>query len=136
MKLKYLVSVSLAMLAVALFAACAARDPLAGSAWQLAAFGNTPPLEGTRITATFKDGQVGGSAGCNSYGGEYTLKGGKIAFGALAMTEMACLEPQGAMEQEAMYLEWLGAAERFELKGGQLLVYRADGEALTFVPQE
>jgi len=136
MRFRSLIFVFLAVLSGVLFAACTARDPLAGTAWQLSAFGNTPPLEGTTLTATFKDGQLGGSSGCNSYGGTYKAKGDKLTFGALAMTEMACLDPQGVMEQETMYLEWLGAAERYEIKGGQLLIYRADGEALAFVPQE
>jgi heat shock protein HslJ len=132
---KRLASVVLAVLALALFAACSPHDPLAGTAWQLSAFGNTLPLEGTTITATFDDGQIGGSSGCNSYGGAYTLKGSRLTFGTLAMTEMACLEPQGTLEQEAMYLEWLGAAERYELGGGQLLIYRADGQALAFAQE-
>jgi heat shock protein HslJ len=116
--------------------ACSSSDPLAGTAWQLSTFGSTRVMEGTTITATFKDGQIGGTAGCNHYGGEYKVKGAKLTFGALAMTEMYCMDPAGVMDQEAMYLSWLGAAERFEVKGGQLLIYRADGEALAFTAQE
>ena len=52
------------------------------------------------------------------------------------MTEMACLEPEGAMQQEMLYLEFLGNAKTFMLTDGGLQIMRADGEALTFVRAE
>jgi heat shock protein HslJ len=52
------------------------------------------------------------------------------------MTEMYCMEPEGVMEQESLYLEMLGNAESFELSEGQLMIFMADGETLTFVPAE
>ena len=118
------------------FAACSPRDPLAGTAWQLTAYRKSFTLEGTTITATFDDGQVGGSAGCNSYGGEYRVRGSKLTVGTLAATEMYCSEPEGAMDQETEYLLMLAAAERYELRDGQLLIYFAEHEALTFAPLE
>jgi len=54
----------------------------------------------------------------------------------IAITEMACLEPAGAMEQELMYVEFLSDAQTFRFSDGQLQIFRSDGEALTFVPQE
>ena len=49
-------------------------------------------------------------------------------------TLMACPEP--IMEQETMFLQFLGDAQRFEMADGQLQVFWSDHEALTFVPAE
>jgi heat shock protein HslJ len=111
-------------------------DPLDGTAWELTAYGTSEPIPGTTITATFEEGQMRGSAGCNTYSGSYQVDGEFINVGQLAMTEMACLQPEGVMDQELMYLEFLRGARIFELGDGGLRIFRSDGEALTFVPQE
>jgi len=129
--------VSLAFLLVMLTACSAfpaATDTLGGNPWELYAIGKTFPIAGRPITITFEDGQVSGSAGCNSYGGSYQVNGDKIAFSEVFSTMMACPEPEGVMEQEMMFLQFLGDAQRFEMADGQLQVFRSDGEALTFVP--
>ena len=41
-------------------------DPLRGSTWELFAYRKTRPIEGTLITAEFRDGQVRGTGGCNT----------------------------------------------------------------------
>jgi hypothetical protein len=40
------------------------------------------------------------------------------------------------MEQELMFVGFLGDAQSFQLSDGGLQIFRSDGEALTFVPQE
>jgi heat shock protein HslJ len=131
----------LAGLAIVVLVACgssgpAANDPLEGTSWTLMAYRKTRPIPGTTLTATFEGGQVHGSAGCNTYRGPYEVDGDTIAMGALAITEMACLEPEGAMEQETLFMEFLQDARRYRLDEGQLQILRSDGEALTFVPRE
>jgi heat shock protein HslJ len=113
----------------------APSDPLAGTSWELIAYGKTSPIPGTTITASFEDGQVRGRAGCNSFSGSYQISGDTITMGALAITEMACLDPEGVMEQEQIVMGFLQDAQTFRLTGGQLEILRSDGEALTFVPQ-
>jgi heat shock protein HslJ len=113
----------------------AAGDPLDGTAWELAAYGETRPIPGTTLTAAFEDGGVRGSAGCNSYFGSYQVSGDQITVGDLAITEMACLEPEGAMQQETVYVKLLADAHTFRLVDGQLQVSTSGGEALTFDPQ-
>jgi heat shock protein HslJ len=110
-------------------------DPLEGTSWELMAYRKTRPIEGTTITAVFEDGQVRGSSGCNTYFGSYEVSGDNITVGELAMTEMACLEPEGSMDQEMFYLEFLMDGQTFRLSDEQLQIFRSDGEALTFVPQ-
>ena len=48
------------------------------------------------------------------------------------MTLMACLEPEGAMEQEQKYSSYLMEVHSFELDGDRLYLYFGDREALTF----
>ena len=113
----------------------ASGDPLDGTSWELMAYRKTRPIPGTTITAIFEDGQVSGSAGCNSYSGSYQVSGDAITVGPTAITEMACLEPEGAMEQEMTFMDLLTNAQTFQLTDEQLQIFRADGEALTFVSQ-
>jgi heat shock protein HslJ len=92
----------------------------------------------SEITAEFADGEVAGSAGCNTYTGTYasTRAAGKntIRIGPLASTMMACDEP--VMDQERLYLAALEAATEYTIEGftlsiaypgGTLLFYDQDG---------
>ena len=109
-------------------------DPLKGTSWRLVTLGRAGLIPGTEITATFEDGQVGGSAGCNHYGGSYRVSGDKLAADAAFMTEMACMNPPGVMEQEQAYVELLGNAETFSVTEGRLEIVAANGQSLTFRP--
>jgi heat shock protein HslJ len=140
-KMKYAAVVALAGILILSLAACqgadsASGDPLDGTSWVLMTYRKTRPISGTTITATFEDGQVRGSAGCNSYGGSYQVSDDTITVGQVAITEMACLEPEGAMDQELVFVEFLTDAQTFRLADGQLQILRSDGEALTFVPKD
>lgn len=55
-------------------------------------------------------------------------------MGAIAITEMACLEPEGVMDQEPEFVEFLTDAQTFRLADGQLQILRSYREALTFIP--
>ncbi|MBN1937786.1 MAG: META domain-containing protein [Anaerolineae bacterium] len=140
MNKKWTVLIVLLDLATLILSACsrASESPrsLEGTSWTLLAYRKTSPIEGTTITATFEEGRVSGSAGCNSYSGLYEVDGDKITVGALAITMMACVEPQGVMEQEQTFTEFLGAAQTFRFEREQLYIYFSDHEALTFVPAE
>ena len=122
-----------------LLTACAgteaqAADPLDGTAWELAFYRKSAPVPGSTITLSFNDGEISGSAGCNTYGGAYQVDGSEISISQLYFTEMACMDPDGVMEQEQTYLGYLDEAYRFELSGDQLLLYWTPQETLTFVP--
>jgi len=86
------------------------------------------------VTIEFENGEVHGSAGCNSYFGSYEVKGNVISFGMLAMTEMACLEPESLMEQEQAYMQLLSEVETFALEGERLMLKKAVQEQFTFIP--
>ena len=93
-------------------------------------------LPDTEITATFQNGRVTGSSGCNSYGAPYVANGSSIMILATAVTLRACGSPPGIMEQEIAYQAHLRHVSSFEATADQLTLYDDDGLALlTFVPQ-
>ena len=133
MKLKIITLITLVSI---LLSACANADSLSlnGTSWQLVAIGKQQPISGSTITLTFEDGRVNGNSGCNSFGGEYQLKGDTVQFGMLMSTMMACAD-SAMMDQESAFMQFLGDAQRLEIVDGQLQIYRSDGDALTFVPR-
>ncbi len=109
-------------------------DPLKGTAWSLASINGAAPLTGTMQTLTFSDGRISGSGGCNSYGGTYSLEGGKIQIKDMFSTLMACMDPQGLMDQEASFFNSLGNAQSYQVNKNSLQIHTTDGTTLDFVP--
>lgn len=110
---------------------------LDGTSWVLQTMDGQAPLEGTTITAEFADREISGTSGCNSYFGDYTLDGKTIELGMIGATEMACMEPEGVMEQETTYLETLRSVKEVELTGDQLEMVDDSGDVvLRFERQE
>ena len=107
--------------------------------WELSRYGMQETnlqavIEGTEITASFnsKDNQVTGSAGCNTYFGNYEINKKQLSVSMLAWTEMACLEPEGVMEQEQQYLSILRSAESYTIEDSELRILCSDGWVLIF----
>ncbi|MDX1435763.1 MAG: Gmad2 immunoglobulin-like domain-containing protein [Anaerolineales bacterium] len=101
--------------------------------WTLMSNGGSAVIEGTFIDISFgDDGQVTGSAGCNSYFGPYTIDGDSISVGELGVTRVACPEPPGLMEQETAYLSLLQTAATYEVTqpDGQLIVRDGSGSEI------
>ncbi|WP_434109078.1 META domain-containing protein [Paraburkholderia caffeinilytica] len=74
-----------------------------------------------------------GFSGCNRYMGSYALKDGKLSFGTLGGTRMACATPGGQIE--APYLDALGHIERtgVQMRAPQQMQLILDnGDTLTF----
>lgn len=128
----YAVMLVLGILALSTVA-CAIPKPsetsgLENSTWILESYGKQgnmqKALQGTEITAIFDstEGEVRGSAGCNTYFADYKIKNSKLSILQLAYTEMYCLEPEGVMEQEKQYLKALQAAESFQVQDGKLQI--------------
>jgi heat shock protein HslJ len=109
-------------------------DPLEGTEWQLVFYRKTQVIKGTRITANFKNGEINGSAGCNSYFGRYQDEGQNLTIGEIGMTEMYCMEPEGLMDQESTYLKLLAEAQSYEITDGRLIIILSGQETLTFEP--
>lgn len=103
----------LAVLSLGL-AACTSESDAIEGAWELESGtinGQPIPIVKTHpITITLDDGNAGGSAACNGYGGRYSQSGDTIDFTEFAMTEMACF-PEEVMVSEQTYISALGNVE-------------------------
>jgi heat shock protein HslJ len=117
-------------------AACGAQSgppSLEGTQWSLVSFGpagaETPLVEESTITLTAADGQVEGSGGCNSYGGEYQVQGNEITFENVTSTLLACSD-ELVTQQEQQYFQALNAVRTYELGADRLNLYGADGQLL------
>jgi heat shock protein HslJ len=101
---------------------------LEGVPWVLASGLDIAGWEEAAPSASFEDGRVAGSTGCNRYTGPYTLDGASIELGPLAVTLMACLPPRDAVERA-----FVAALERvagWRVDGGELSLLDDDGVEL------
>ncbi|MBI1281613.1 MAG: META domain-containing protein [Anaerolineaceae bacterium] len=107
---------------------------LAGVNWVLSSFGPVAApvavIPGSIITATFTSSGVAGSAGCNSYNGNFTYDNGILTFTPFITTKMACAD-SNMMTQETTYLAALQSATGYQIVNGQLQIMYPDG-VLTF----
>ncbi|MER2536312.1 MAG: META domain-containing protein [Rhizobiaceae bacterium] len=76
------------------------------------------------------DGTVGGTGGCNRFGGRADISGQRIVFKPLAATSMACVP--AAMNQEGKFFEALGkvASWRVDAPRRKLVLMDAGEKAL------
>ena len=133
-----LITILSALIAIGLTACNTTKTALEDKEWVLASYGEQGDLQavlaGTEITAIFDsaDGQVTGSAGCNSYFADYEASGNKLSILELAWTEMACGSPEGVMEQEQEYLTLLLDTATFQVEDSLLTISSSDGQVLFF----
>ena len=109
---------------------------LAGTQWVLVTLGGKAPLAGATVpSAEFTADQISGSTGCNHYFGTYEASGSDLTLGAVASTEMACLQPEGVMDQEQAFLAALASVTSYRLAGAGLeLLDGAGNVVLSFEP--
>jgi uncharacterized membrane protein/heat shock protein HslJ len=88
------------------------------------------PVEaGQSYTLEFEAGRASGRADCNRYSGGFEQPGpGRLKFGLFAATLAACAPPSRASD----FMRLLGAATRYELRGGELELMGDDGGTLVF----
>jgi len=90
---------------------------------------NAPVLADHRITMTITGSTIGGTAACNSYGGEITMDADGLHLANLGQTDMACEDP--AMAAEAAYTAALVRVREI-VRDGDELVAGGDGVELRF----
>ncbi|MHB1295253.1 MAG: META domain-containing protein [Anaerolineae bacterium] len=109
-------------------------DPYVPTTWVLESFvaggESTPALEGSRVTAIVDADMVQGTAGCNSYSAAVSTDGSFLKIESPVRTEMACLDPEGVMEQEDRFLETLSQVTAYRVRGDVLHLETEDGRAL------
>lgn len=117
-------------------AAGGSEADLNGTSWTLESYGGQELISDTNMTATFSSGEVSGSASCNQYFASYEVKGDQITLEGLGWTEMACLNPEGIMEQEMAIMALLGKAVSYQIEDGKLLLQVEGGQKLVFTALE
>jgi len=128
----------LVLLAIGLVACKGEAVACEDKRWVLESYGEAGDtqavIEGTEITATFDSAkhEVRGSAGCNTYFGDYEVDNNQLSITGLGNTEMYCMEPEGVMDQEEQYLQSLRLAGSYEIEGGKLRITCSDGSVLVF----
>lgn len=105
------------------------ETPLTDTLWILISYGDpdnlTPSETGVVTSATFdQEGNLSGSAGCNTYNSGYSAQDGQISIGLPAVTMMAC---EMGMEQESAYLAALESAQTYRIGNGLMEITYADG---------
>lgn len=113
-------------------------DSIEGS-WTLeSAIFDGEPIEligGHPVTMHLDQGQLTGTAACNSYHGTYRIAGSEFQIvDGVAVTEMACI-PEEIMVIERRFLDALLAADQLGIDNGRLNLSGA-GAALTFTPTD
>ena len=109
-------------------------NPLSGTRWDVVNYNNGRQavislIGGTAISMNFgADGQVTGTAGCNSYFAVYRVNGNNITVGQPGSTSLFCAEPEGVMTQEAEFLAALQSAATFSINGNTLEMRTADNQ--------
>jgi len=127
--------------AVVLLSACSpsAQAPdMAGTSWKLVSYGpnndQTPALEGVQTRLSFDpEGQVSGTFGCNSFGGDYSQDGDTLTFGPLMATLMACDEARN-MQEMAGFAALQGEVQ-FIIDRDTLSIHTYDDVLLLYVRQ-
>ncbi len=137
-----LLTLTLATLLLLSLAACGEEqppggDPFGDATWQLVSGtvdGTALVLvDGRLVTLRVTNGEIGGTAACNSYGGPITIDNGVVVIGAVFMTEMACPD-DGVMELEAAYLAALVRINGVALADDEF-VLTGEGVELRFTAQ-
>jgi heat shock protein HslJ len=126
MKMKKMLFV--ALLAMLILSACAGGSSadIQGQ-WKLVSYNQNPAAPDVETSIEFKDGQLNGNVGCNSFGGEYTVDDDTINFGPIMSTMMFCEGPIG--EQEMGTLAVLQEKSTFVIDGNALTITSADGNS-------
>jgi heat shock protein HslJ len=117
----------ISLLAIFVLTACADKKPpsIEGQ-WKLVSYNQTGAVPDVETSIEFKDGQMSGDVGCNSFGGEYTVSGKTIKFGPVMSTMMFC---DAVADQESSTLTVLQKDATFILNGDRLTITSADGNA-------
>ena len=111
-----------------MMAACgsAGQDKkLEGTTWKLAKMEAIPAAavgkEADFFTLEFNaaDTMVAGRTNCNRFFGKYEKQDGKLEFGNLGMTRMACPD----MQYEDAFVKMLDEVDGYEIKGEELKFY-------------
>lgn len=78
------------------------------------------------ITATFSEGQMAGSAGCNNYFASYEVDGESLTLGPAGSTKKLCAD-ELVMERENEFLSALADINSYAIEDGMLTLFDTAG---------
>jgi heat shock protein HslJ len=96
--------------------------------WVLASGVDVEGWEDVAPSATFAEGMVSGSTGCNRFRGAFRVGGDTLELGEIAMTAMACPPPADAVERE--YAGVLESVRAWGVEDDELVLLDGDGTEL------
>ena len=104
---------------------------LAGSNWSVSSIaGNELPEDSPAELRFGEDGNLSGSTGCNRFTGSFKLDGNELLAESLAVTRMACPEPQAGYERD--FLQILGEPCQVSFDApGALVITSPAGKTIT-----
>jgi heat shock protein HslJ len=115
------------------------QSELANTRWLLTSYGPAStrkevlPNAPVTLSVDKTGNQASGSSGCNSYGGELTVRSNTLTMKNVVSTLIACTEP-GIAEQERDYFDLLQRVTTFE-KTATTLTLSVGEERLEFISQ-
>lgn len=114
---------------------------LNGTSWSLLAYNNgaegfVSVAIGTEITMAFDATDAAGSAGCNDYSAPYEAGTDTLQLGQATASLRLCTDPEGVMEQEALFFQNFGLVTTYQIDAvGNLEMFDADRiRLLQFTP--
>jgi len=124
------------LLAIALLilAACSSAGSAVTGEWKLVSYGDAsnPTSAVPDVDTSIKfdsNGQLSGNVGCNGFGGNYELKGGKIIFSSIISTMMFC-EATSPQEQGVLSVFSDKVELQIQMTGDTLTITSADGASV------
>ena len=104
---------------------------LAGSNWSVSSIaGNELPEDSPAELRFGEDGNLSGSTGCNRFTGSFKLDGNELLAESLAVTRMACPEPQAGYERDFLQILDEPCQVSFDAQGA-LVITSPAGKTIT-----
>ena len=138
MKLATLPALIMLTLAMVIFNACSTTNTSLTGEWKLVSYGDaaapTPALPGVDTSISFEEGQFGGTVGCNSFGGDYTLSGDQLSIGSVISTMMFC--DQTSAQESAVLAILSDKTMTVSYSGNLLTLSSADGRSVVILEKK
>ena len=103
------------------------------SGWRHMRVTNLRP--GSKVTMSFEEDGVFGSAGCNSYSAQHSIGDEEITLTSPGVTRRVCATPDGVMQQETRFLNLLPSLTKFHIYGDRLFIFTGEGRAVLFADE-
>jgi heat shock protein HslJ len=121
-----LTTILFALAAATTAPARADEDEMAGQ-WRIEQIRDAAAVDAAATSFEFlPNGRVAATIGCNRLIGQPEFRGGRIVFGAMAATRMACPPPLDALERQ--FSAALDAARRYRRDGARLVLSDDKGQ--------